>query len=343
MKNIFVLLALGTSSLVLADYQASDYRNSCQGNADGKCYYQEQSYDNNQRNSNQGYYNDQGNWERNNQNRNQWNRDNQQNRQNDQWTNQDRMNGNNSTNNNQGMMNNQSQWERDNQGKSQWDTNRDNNQVQRQTMWNSQDQNSSMNKSSMNSMNNSSMNNSAMNNSDQEISRNIRDNLKPGWLSKGYETVNFDVNNGNVMLRGTVQSLDDKNKIEENIRKIDGVKSVDNKIVINTQKVAQNDRQSRSMNDDSTTYATTRDQKYPQDYAVNDMDRKLNEKIRDKVGSGWFSRGYDNITLKTENGMVTLSGTVDKLEDIQKVSDELKKVDGVKSVNNQLVVKTRSP
>ena len=167
--------------------------------------------------------------------------------------------------------------------------------------------------------------------SDQEINKKIQDTLSSGWFFKGFKNVSFDVNNGNVNLRGSVDTLENKNKVEDAVRKIDGVRQVNNQIAI----VKENsDAYSESQLQSS-------ERKYPQDAASNSQDRQINAKIRDKLSNGWFSKGYETLVIRTANGVVVISGTIDKPEDVQKISDQIKEVDGVRSVNPQLTVKNR--
>jgi hypothetical protein len=78
---------------------------------------------------------------------------------------------------------------------------------------------------------------------------------------------------------------------------------------------------------------------YSQDYAATDQDKQLNTIVRDKLSSK-FSNSYDKtIVIKTSNGVVTVTGTVDKFEDIQKIGDLIKGIAGVKKVDNQLTLK----
>lgn len=74
--------------------------------------------------------------------------------------------------------------------------------------------------------------NNPRNVSDQDLNKKIQDTLSSGWFSKGFKNVSFDVNNGTVNLRGTVDSQENKQKIEDNIRKIDGVRQVNNQITV---------------------------------------------------------------------------------------------------------------
>lgn len=68
-----------------------------------------------------------------------------------------------------------------------------------------------------------------------------------------------------------------------------------------------------------------------------ESDREIAKKIRSKIGDGWFTKGYGDFSIDVNNGAVTLRGTLDKAEDKAKITDIVRKIDGVKSVNNQLV------
>lgn len=70
---------------------------------------------------------------------------------------------------------------------------------------------------------------------DEDINKNINTIVGSGWFSKGYENVSFGVNNGVVTLSGTVNSQDDKNKIQDAISRLGGVKQVVNQITVTPQ------------------------------------------------------------------------------------------------------------
>lgn len=165
--------------------------------------------------------------------------------------------------------------------------------------------------------------------SDQNINGKVDDIVGSGWFSKGFQNVSYDVNNGNVTIRGTVDSIENKNKIEDKIRKIDGVKSVTNDLKIAKENPSA---YSESQLKDS-------EKKYPRDSAATLQDRQLNARIRDSLSNGWLWNSYETLVIRTDNGIVILSGVVDKPEEIQKVSDRLKEVEGVKAIKNQLDVK----
>jgi osmotically-inducible protein OsmY len=167
--------------------------------------------------------------------------------------------------------------------------------------------------------------------SDQELSRKIQETLSSGWFSQGFQHVSFDINNGNVNLMGSVDTIENKNKLEDTIKKIDGVKEVNNQITIVKESP---DTYSGKQLQDS-------EKKYPRDFASNSEDRQLNAKIRDKLNNGWFSNGNETLVIRTTKGVVIISGTVDKFEDIQKLDDQIKDIEGVRSVNKELTVKNK--
>lgn len=68
--------------------------------------------------------------------------------------------------------------------------------------------------------------------SDQEITKNINASLNTGKYGGGFRDVKFKVNNGNVRLTGSVDTLEYKSKAEFLIKRIDGVREVDNQITI---------------------------------------------------------------------------------------------------------------
>ena len=66
---------------------------------------------------------------------------------------------------------------------------------------------------------------------DQRLTADIQDSLRSRFSDK-YNNVQVTVNNGNITLRGTVASEDDKADLEEKVRDMDGVRSVNNQVTI---------------------------------------------------------------------------------------------------------------
>ncbi|MBA2369262.1 MAG: BON domain-containing protein [Candidatus Protochlamydia sp.] len=164
--------------------------------------------------------------------------------------------------------------------------------------------------------------------SDQGIRQEIQDELSPGWFAEGYPNVTFDVNNGDVILRGTVDSLRNKNSIEKGVKKIVGVNKVDNQLKVS--------KESANLNAYSESDLQDSERKYPRDSAQTPEDRQLNAKIRNELNDD-----YENLNLKTANGAVTISGTVDSGDDIQDITNEIKDITGVRSVDNQIKTKNQ--
>lgn len=82
--------------------------------------------------------------------------------------------------------------------------------------------------------------------------------------------------------------------------------------------------------------------KYPQDTFSNDNDRKLNDKIRSKIG-GWFTDSYKSIALHSNNGSVTIDGFVETFDDKKNLMDKIYKVEGIRAVVNNVQVKNQNP
>lgn len=52
--------------------------------------------------------------------------------------------------------------------------------------------------------------------------------------------------------------------------------------------------------------------------------------------------GYDNVNFTLNNGVVTLTGSVRSAQDKQDIEQEIRDIDGVKDVKNQLKVQQQS-
>jgi osmotically-inducible protein OsmY len=158
--------------------------------------------------------------------------------------------------------------------------------------------------------------------SDQDLTNKIRDKIGSGWLSKGYDQVKIQVNNGAVTLQGNVKTWDDKEKVEKEVRNMDGVKSLNSQLTF----IKSNHNKHKQKQFSQDTYATS-------------ADDQLNKKIRDHVSRGWLWNSYKQVSLNTSNGVVRLEGIVDSMSDQQKLMNEIQKIDGVSSVKSNLKLK----
>jgi len=157
---------------------------------------------------------------------------------------------------------------------------------------------------------------------DKDLKKNIRDELKGGWLTEGYERVTVRVDNGHVTLDGQVETWDDKKNLEENVRNMDGVISLESNLSV---------QEPSEYNDQSSD-------SFSQDTAARSTDNQLNKKIRDKVSRGWFWDSYQEVSIHSDNGVITLKGTVDSLDEEQDLVNRIQKIKGVKQVRSELVV-----
>jgi osmotically-inducible protein OsmY len=169
---------------------------------------------------------------------------------------------------------------------------------------------------------------------DTKLTQDIRSAISSGLFTKGYDNIAVRVSNGFVTLNGRVSSIEDRNKIEEKIRGLSGVRSINNQIIVDTTRNGSTPRTSGGF------FSTLRQQdSSAQDYGATPSDRAVNTRIRDRLSGGWFTKGYELVILKTNNGNVVIEGSVLDANDIAKIVDEIKKVDGVRSVRNNLSVK----
>lgn len=68
--------------------------------------------------------------------------------------------------------------------------------------------------------------------SDQTITSNISSSLNSNMYGGGFRDVKFKVVNGNVRLTGSVDTLEYKSKVESIVKRVDGVREVDNQITV---------------------------------------------------------------------------------------------------------------
>lgn len=176
---------------------------------------------------------------------------------------------------------------------------------------------------------------------DRALGAKIREFLRSGELSKRHDTlITIRINNGNVTLRGTIVTPEDKAKIESIIKKLQGVRSLDDQATVQDNKSSSLNT-SRALvaqsNQMRTQMTLTKDEHG--DSFLTPQDRELMTKIREALKGGWFSKGYDEIAIVVDHGDVSLHGKVDNQNDITKIEDRVKKVEGVKNLDLQISLK----
>lgn len=152
--------------------------------------------------------------------------------------------------------------------------------------------------------------------SDEEVGQEIFNTLKSGWFSKGYDKVTFEVNNGRVMLIGRVEKMDDKNNIEKSLAKIEGIRDIDNQIVV----AGERNNNETGMRSDK------------------EINKEINKEIKGMIKSSGSGKESEKIAFTVNSGVVTLTGSVDSMNDKIKIEKKLSKINGIKKVDNQLTV-----
>ena len=94
---------------------------------------------------------------------------------------------------------------------------------------------------------------------------------------------------------------------------------------------------------DSTTLPSAQERAENRDRASGfAASAALTTKVKTALASDVGMRTMTNIDVDSDNGVVTLKGKVDTAEAKQKAEEIAKKVDGVKSVKNELTVEKKS-
>lgn len=122
--------------------------------------------------------------------------------------------------------------------------------------------------------------------------------------------------NGVVALSGSAPTSEAKDAAVEVTKSVDGVKSVDNQI------------QSPSLADDAAGKVNHAAKKTGK--AVSDT--WITTKVKSQLMTDSSIHG-DDVSVKTRNGVVTLTGTAQSQQDIDNIKTLVQSVDGVKSVD----------
>lgn len=184
-----------------------------------------------------------------------------------------------------------------------------------------------------------------MSTSDENMTRRISDLLRSASFSTGYDLVTFTIDQGKVILQGSVETSEDKIRLEKAIRTIGGVKSVDNQLIVRNRQTSQHEKINHNL------YAYTINKNKPiihtsnpfsQDNALTVSDKQLNKNIRSQLKSQGFWEKYTDVRLNTNNGVVTLEGIIPTSSDQQKLVNSMQKVRGVKSIESNLTIRNNN-
>ena len=162
---------------------------------------------------------------------------------------------------------------------------------------------------------------------------------------------------GTVTLSGSVQSDQEKQRMESIIRGVSGVASVNNHLQVSLQPTSEHlllSLTSDKPNDTSRVYAKdqsasatssataqTADSSNANIQASTDADRTLGQQImKDVCANEALAAFVPMINIKVDSGQVSLRGTVKSDQEKQNLEAAVQKVSGVTKVDNELQVET---
>lgn len=163
-----------------------------------------------------------------------------------------------------------------------------------------------------------------------------------------YDKLDITVSDGVVTLNGAVETEQERQDLKSRIRKVDGVRSVNDKLRVERQgsKTSSYWNWRNDQDDDigdTYTYPTQRDA-YTQSRARSEdqtrfgstSDQKASKEIQDILDGGMFTSGYKNVDFDIQDGRVTLRGSVEEVNDRQELAKKVQDIDGVRFVDNQI-------
>jgi osmotically-inducible protein OsmY len=147
--------------------------------------------------------------------------------------------------------------------------------------------------------------------------------------------VDVDTLNGDVTLRGEVPTQEEKDAAEEVARKVEGVRSVSNQVIVNSAVAG-------------TGIPSGQEMKRQAEKAVSDVGQGVKKEAEDafllgEIKTRLAAAGYGDVAVTVDQGVVTLRGEALKDKDRIAVEAIVEKVKGVEKVDNQLTVKRQAP
>jgi osmotically-inducible protein OsmY len=147
--------------------------------------------------------------------------------------------------------------------------------------------------------------------------------------------VDVDTLNGDVTLRGEVPTQEEKDAAEEVARKVQGVRSVSNQVIINPAVAG-------------TGIPSGQEVKRQAEKAVSDVGQGVKKEAEDafllgEIKTRLAAAGYGDVAVSVDRGVVTLKGEALKDKDRIAVEAIVEKVKGVEKVDNQVTVKSQAP
>lgn len=165
---------------------------------------------------------------------------------------------------------------------------------------------------------------------DTALAGEVRHNIAN---DKSLSVANLDVkvDDGIVRLYGTLPSQAEVDRIVENVRKTNGVRTVQSYL-----KVAEPEPMN-SLSDTPAKDDPTISNKALAEEGYGKEDESLTKRVQAKL-DGDASIAGNQITVESNNGVVTLKGTIATVLDQQQIVELVQSVQGVKEVKSELIV-----
>jgi hyperosmotically inducible protein len=147
--------------------------------------------------------------------------------------------------------------------------------------------------------------------------------------------VDVDTLNGDVTLRGEVPTQEEKDASQEVARKVEGVRSVSNQIIVNPAVAG-------------TGIPSGQEMKREAEKAVGNVGQGVKKGAEEafllgEIKARLTAAGYGDVAVSVDRGVVTLKGEAMKDKDRIAVEAIVEKVKGVEKVDNQLTVTRQAP
>jgi hyperosmotically inducible protein len=147
--------------------------------------------------------------------------------------------------------------------------------------------------------------------------------------------VDVDTLNGDVTLRGEVPTQEEKDASQEVARKVEGVRSVSNQIIVNPAVAG-------------TGIPSGQEIKREAEKAVGNVGQGVKKGAEEafllgEIKARLTAAGYGDVAVSVDRGVVTLKGEAMKDKDRIAVEAIVEKVKGVEKVDNQLTVTRQAP
>jgi osmotically-inducible protein OsmY len=143
--------------------------------------------------------------------------------------------------------------------------------------------------------------------------------------------VNVDTLNSVVTLKGEVPTQQEKDAAEQVARRVAGVKSVNNQIVVNPAAAGTGVPSGNEIKEGVKEAASG---------VTQEVRKETSEAVlQGKVKARLIAAGFTNVAVEVIQGEVTLKGEVASEKDRTAVEAIVEKVEGVGKINNQLMVK----